>query len=383
LVVLGAVAVLIARFSVGTNKRVEQLESPLILQAADQALAGFAAANFRLPCPDMNADGIEDCGASGALNSIGSLPSVTLGLARSDVKQVRYGVFRQTAAPSNDLAVASDRFFPLLVVAIPSAPDMSPVAAPAQLGASNGLDFCHAVRRGAALPSGTSTDETALHIRAPNTTLANSAAIKNVAYALSLPNVDSDTATNLNTMPFSFASPNQPLTASYRDTVLAVDFAQFFDRLSCGGILAAASHAHPNIASGAAIIRGAMLDYDKQLGYQIEVAEIAQLDAIGGVTSAAGGVASAVADTLSAISESMVTKGGLAASIALAAVATALAAGGVVTAALGVVSADKSVADAKQTRVDFQALITDSKVLAESLLDNAKSADLAGIYGKK
>jgi prepilin-type N-terminal cleavage/methylation domain-containing protein len=65
-------------------------ENQGLMEQAGEALTGFAAANRRLPCPDTNADGLEDApcwnGASDPAMDIfqGDLPTSTLGLQARD-----------------------------------------------------------------------------------------------------------------------------------------------------------------------------------------------------------------------------------------------------------------------------------------------------------
>src|SRR3990167_9187276 len=52
------------------------------LTQADKAIIAFATVANRLPCPDTNRDGLDDCGA--AADQKGWLPSATLRLAGVD-----------------------------------------------------------------------------------------------------------------------------------------------------------------------------------------------------------------------------------------------------------------------------------------------------------
>ena len=82
------------------------------LAQADRAIVNFATVMRRLPCPDINRDGLEDCG-SGDLK--GWLPSISLSLAGSDpgvdVGQLRYLV--QRGGGAGDLTVLTDSWRPL------------------------------------------------------------------------------------------------------------------------------------------------------------------------------------------------------------------------------------------------------------------------------
>ncbi|MFZ2827536.1 hypothetical protein [Hydrogenophaga sp.] len=82
------------------------------LSQADQAVITFATVMRRLPCPDTDRDGSEDCGANAQK---GWLPSTTLRLAGADpgvaIGQLHYLVQRGTT--DIDLAMLSDSWRPL------------------------------------------------------------------------------------------------------------------------------------------------------------------------------------------------------------------------------------------------------------------------------
>lgn len=106
---------------------VEQRSATLLW--ADQEVAGFASANLRLPCPDTDGDGNEDCGAGA---SSGMLPYLTMGLradaATRGLPQVKYSVLRPTTP---DLSLLESFFEPV-----------NWEGTAYTYGTSNGLDFC-------------------------------------------------------------------------------------------------------------------------------------------------------------------------------------------------------------------------------------------------
>lgn len=384
LVILGIISLAIVKFGFKANEKIEQIEAPNILLAADKALIGYIAAKHRLPCPDVTGDGREDCDVA---NVIGKLPVVDLGLARADLINVRYGVFNHVATPTSadvdiDLTAKNkDRFFPLLTN-IPGAAGIAPSAVTLPLGAANGIDFCHALRMSVALPRDSNSISTALHIRS-----ANNVALKNVAYAISLPSSLSDPATNINNVPYAFASPNSPIKSGSQDAVIAMDFGQIFDRLSCAGVLNSSGHAYPNTASAAAIMRGAMLDYKVQLDLQLEMAELGVLSAGVGVAAAIGALASSTSELQTGISESIATFGGMSAAIGLSAAAMALSIGSTVTAGIGLDSAIETKKMAQARVKEFSGsdstskrILEDSGTLASAIRAKAIAADAAGLY---
>lgn len=82
------------------------------LSQADKAIIAYATVTGRLPCPDVDRDGVADCGGG---NQSGWLPTVTLALAGVDagvdVGQLRYMVQREGGA--NDLTLLTDTWTPL------------------------------------------------------------------------------------------------------------------------------------------------------------------------------------------------------------------------------------------------------------------------------
>ena len=111
-VVLGVIAILGAA-AMGLNgisrNSGQEFSQQVYLQRFSQAVIGFARRNHRLPCPDTDGDGVEDCGS---VNVLGALPFLTLevgvsGASGSDLaRSFMYGVYR---APGADLGVLEER----------------------------------------------------------------------------------------------------------------------------------------------------------------------------------------------------------------------------------------------------------------------------------
>lgn len=95
------------RTAVDTSRQERQA-----LSQADKAIVTYATVTGRLPCPDIDRDGVADCGAG---NQSGWLPTVTLALAGVDagvdVGQLRYMVQRQGG--DFDLTLLTDSWRPL------------------------------------------------------------------------------------------------------------------------------------------------------------------------------------------------------------------------------------------------------------------------------
>lgn len=156
------------------------------LLEAQQALEGFVVTSYRLPCPDTDGDGLENC-ASTAI--VGKLPWRTLGL--SSGQNLRYGVYRNSSAAIDkdaDLATLKDRYAPLL-----------PPGNTSLL--KNGLDFCWALRNATAAPAGLSAGGVP------------------VAYALVHPG-GNGSFEGANATPSGFEMAAQPVSATYDDQVL-------------------------------------------------------------------------------------------------------------------------------------------------------------------
>ena len=96
-----------------------------ILERADYTLQGYISANGRCPCPDTNADGVEDRvpGANPPVDDactayVGDLPYATLGLGSPDdiwQNPIRYGVYEDMIHTSNTTLCAAAPCSPCLV----------------------------------------------------------------------------------------------------------------------------------------------------------------------------------------------------------------------------------------------------------------------------
>ncbi len=384
--VLGLILVLLWRFGSVAYQRIAQTEAPQILTEANEALVGFVMANHRMPCPDTAGDGLEHCG--GAV--IGRLPIVALGLARADMQNIRYGVYRNTVntlvnGTATPVLVnvdnASDRFTPLVTTAYsakdPNTPyqDGSVTAAETLLGQVNSIDFCHALRLAGTNPANTSS---------LNIVDAGNASIKNVAYALALPGAhDADGDGNLfdgaNTGALTFAAPAQPVSANYDDVVQAIDFGQLFDRMSCAGTLSAADHAHFNAATAAAIMYAEFINYNSQLEITVDLAVANELIAGAAVAQSVGDGLLATANITLSAADSLADPAKTF-EVAQSIADEVLALASIAAAAAGDVIAKQVEQGAKDTVTAFAPLLDEASLLAQSILFDAKAADAAGLY---
>ncbi len=200
-----------------------------ILAQADQAILGFATVARRLPCPDTNRDGEEDCGAT---DQKGWLPSVTLRLAGADpgvgVGQLRYLV--QRGAGANNLTVLSDTWRPL---EYDETDKFTHMRASSYAGAEiqTLTDFCQRLE---------TARNTSIN---PGLARVNSTVARSVAYALAHPgNDDADgdgdlfdganTQTGIN-VDLMEDPIRRPVLALYNDIVLERSFSSLQQDLHC------------------------------------------------------------------------------------------------------------------------------------------------------
>ena len=209
LVILGVIGILLVRWLGVMGEENSQAARRDLLQRADDAVMGFATINARLPCPDTDHDGREDCGGG----EVGKLPYLTIGLPDARAGRLRYGVLRRTgdsavivrwstasqqATPQStvldaDLAMPADQAMPLQVTA--NAADsfiisrveawdhcarMDCTAMPQLV--RNSMDFCDALRNASQLP----TSDGHVHTRHVQEVTGSDGNAGNVAYALAV-----------------------------------------------------------------------------------------------------------------------------------------------------------------------------------------------------
>lgn len=191
------------------------------LKAADEQLRQFAAWNGRLPCPDTDGDGLEDCGG-GAQK--GDLPYRTLKLAaigyevgEQGGRSLRYGVYRNAAADA-DVAIRDERFKPA------NADETA-----YELGNKNSLDLCTALASAAK----SAQNNAYLHIAYTDGARAG------MAYMLASPGVadaDSDGSRydGLNYKSATgFNAPQTPVSTAYDDTTRGRGLTELYELLHC------------------------------------------------------------------------------------------------------------------------------------------------------
>lgn len=219
--IIGFIAVLVPRLvsDVATLQSTTKTDAPHAV--GELALLGFAVANHRLPCPDLDGDGIEDCSTTARR---GKLPYRSLGLPapllNASGYQFAYAVTRGGGA---DLTALGALFAPAL-------PEDNPTAA-----VRNGLDFCQALRVLGGASSAPVDEPTSGGTRVPFVVVDPGAG-------------DADRNGDLfdlgNTgAAVAFESADRGRSDNYDDQVHAMSFATLLGRLDCPRHIAAASGA--------------------------------------------------------------------------------------------------------------------------------------------
>ncbi|WP_321325808.1 type II secretion system protein [Thiomicrorhabdus sp.] len=336
------------------------------LDRAESSIKGFLKAQSRFPCPDSNADGIEDCGAG---VDAGLLPYKTLKLS-SPVKNgfgqpIAYSVYRKSNASANldaDLASLKNRFSPIL----PNAESSTN---------SNGLDFCWALKNAIAAPnsnqfsyvgSSSSPYNQAFVLASPGASNANNAG----TFFDGINQIDSK----------GFELPNKVIDSTYDDTVKSVGFAELAGELQCSSLLGR--------VNGAARTSYAMYDLQRLMDYTVGFRALALNVHEGNVDQAEFVEALAIADaaiyaaqTVIAIAAGAESFGVAVAAIAIPAVAAgALTVKGLIDAANGLSDAKKArdVASAQKTEADAQKVDIDT--LYAQKLAKTKALDSKGWF---
>ncbi|GAA6142575.1 type II secretion system protein [Hydrogenophaga sp. 5NK40-0174] len=414
IILLGAVVF----WQQSARERVSAQQQDVQLQARE-AVVGFAYAQYRLPCPAADANGVESCAAGGGLRQVGFVPWRTLGLPRPEAGRLRYGVYREanvSTPQDRDLAVATDRMNPLwrptpsptpsnndapnpnaptlvapsagLLGATQSGNDANPLNAacdatasqPCPLGGAqsvNVVDLCLALN----------TSSFAVTSPAAQLGLTDAGNRRSVAFAIVAPGLlDADgngnffdganaTATDANP---TFEGREVPQTVAYDDKVLAVSHTELFAELSCGAGLSTALHSHFATATGAFVLERAFYDYRDQLDVAVALAIADEFAAIASVASAAAGVVDAAQALGSAIADTTMSVGARAFQIGLAAVGVAAAAVATAASVTTLIDAVASRESAEQDHSDFAANTTAMTTLAASINENTLRADAIG-----
>lgn len=297
------------------------------------ALLGMVKREDRLPCPDTDGDGFENCGAA----RVGAVPFRTLGLSKPPRNvhghELHYGVHRaQDASPlaDADLTRTLDRFQPLLPPTNSSA-------------VTNGLDFCQALANGATAGALVGTEPASGGV--------------NPAFLLVDPGqIDADGDGRLfdggNATGLAFQSPGVAATNTYDDRVVTVGFNEFATSLGCPPLVAAVNAAARNAYASYDIHRAEdfYLDFREFVVRlsedNLEIAELKRLFAILNIALAAATAATDIALAITSASGAA----GVAISAVNAAIAIGLAAESLISAEADVAAKTQELAEARARR---------------------------------
>ena len=320
------------------------------LNRAEYILSGFVFAHFRLPCPDTNADGLEDCGTS---STQGRLPYKTLGLISALRNEfgahIHYAPYRKPSTTLNedvDLTMNKNRYVPDVALAT-SLPSATPTLS---LANSNLIDFCQALKYQKTL----AYDGSLPNIGIP---------VTNLAIIL----IDPGSNTRLEgvnaTGNMTFAQPSQPQGIHYDDRVKTLSFETLSAQFACVGLLSsldllAYSTHDADFAVGNA--ESAVADAE------VDVA-MAAIDAVLGALSLAifGGQIAAAATNGSIYGALCVASLGLAVNVCIG-TGLAIAAG-----IVGGISLAASIV-ALVAQIAVAAMAVANLIIANNLLDNAE-----------
>ena len=396
LIVIIGMLLLVATLAIPRLSERSRLDTTSVsIDEVATALVSFAAINSRLPCPDINGDGLEGtAGTCAPADVVGRVPYRALGFPDPVLDEahlpVRYAVYRNSGAAA-DLAALPlpNRFIPVLpgdpptlrtYTGAPAAPVLD-LATPVTNGtfpagginsvrvtstALNDLDFCLALRNAknaAANPGYVNTREAT---NRPNSAFvlvsggvedADGDAAGGVGQAFDGVN-ESVSLVNDNV---DFESParrrNDSSTVNlvYDDLVFAMPFNLLESKLSCAAvIISVTSSANVAIAAAHALVQAENAQWGAQLGK--EMAEAAVIfSAFAVATGAIGTIAAAIelAGAIGACSSAVATSCG---AVVSAGVAVGLSVAGniaaiatVVIAALALTEADTALAAAVAT----------------------------------
>jgi len=348
LIILGLLGLMGWRLALLIDQKQGLLAAPPLLERAEQALLAFAAIHDRLPCPDQDQDGQEDCGAG----EVGTLPWLTLQLGDRQLYPVRYGVYQ---AGDANLAQASDTFIPL------STPQLPPAISEVPLGNITRLDLCYSLQQAQA--SGLNTGH--LHLLDESGNPAH-----NLAYTLSIVGETTSSA--------AAAEYGTTLARAYVEAgwVRAADFSRLYTNLHCSDTLSSAGHSYPNLAVTATIMNQAEEDYQHMLDLLEDLAFANALLAGAGVASSVGGVADGTTEMSWAIAQVIVEAGSTAAAkIPAAAVSIAGSAAATISAATATAFAELARQEAEQIADDFGPVLSDMQQLRQEVVNHAEQAD--------
>jgi type II secretory pathway pseudopilin PulG len=409
ILIMGMITILLFHLIHAGMQQKEKKHASSILEQTDLALTGYIMANHRLPCPDTDGNGTENCSDK----KVGTVPYKTLGMADARARQIRYGVLRRTAAVDDpeaesrdptpyldrtaDLTKSSDRFYPYLAIigkteevfakpdtatlpVLQTSGDGTPVPISAnlnmlkssnnfQFGVRNTLDFCWALRVAENLPPVEVASNVHMTVAGGET--------RQIAYGLALPGALDKSA---NAASLAFAFPRN-LSA---ESVRAVTPGVLWARLECGEAMASIEHAHPNAATAAVVLYQGFFDFEQILeqAYMLETQKKRLMEA-NYFNAMLGKPISATAGILKLTGKAIGGNPVAGAAIAKAILSSTLAATGGLLAQANKIMTEESFGMAKQRYYFVKGLRMSARYFAEELLHHARIADQNGLYRGK
>lgn len=196
--------------------------SRAIMVEARQALVAFARTNHRLPCPDTNSDGFEDC-----TDAVGGVPFETL-LLSAPVQDARHAPITYAVYRNAGSAADLGRIINLIDT-------MDDVGAGGVVASRlDSCDFCEALRNGS--PTAGSSFASVSTQFSPGG--CGSGAILNQAFVLASSGLEDRDGSaglfdgdNASTPSTCFASPQQGISDAYDDIVIGVGFQSLIGEL--------------------------------------------------------------------------------------------------------------------------------------------------------
>lgn len=293
---------------------------------------------------------------------------------------LRYAVFSRpnsTPALDLDLKALKDRAEPFITMDTTST---NPVGQKQVLntGAPNALDFCAVLQAGSKISA---VDTSALRVGTLDT-------LENVAYVLHDLGVadasgDNTLADGLNSDNVASLAYNQSSDAGDAlndDSIQLKFFNDLWGDLGCSSVVAAASHAHPNAATSAAIMAQNLDDYEKQVDLLDDIAAINVLVGAAKVTQVAAEIATNAAKVPIAVAAGIESLGTLSAAAVTAGLAVAASAAASLVAVAKAAIAVTNKLHTADRLTEAQAMETEASTLNTSVNNNAVAADNAGLY---
>jgi len=347
LVIVGIIGALLWQLLPRLQASANPEATPIVeLDAATDALLGFALAKSRLPCPDTDGDGLEDCGS--ATNN-GFLPQRTIGQVFP--KRMRYGVNRQA---TSNLTALSNRYIPNIPGTAPATPVL------------NGLDLCIGIRDG----------------QASGGDLTVGAAMVASAFALASSGAgDASGDGNLfdGQNVAGFAAPGTAIVNGYDDYTAAMGFGELAQRLGCMSRLSEVNGAARS-AVAARDLHDLAVFYKDFRFFAWDATRTTDVTlAILTITLATTDTLLAVANLALAIAESYASFGAAAFAIAIATVGVADAAANLALAIIGEIEAQEAEQLASDQYDDALIKVANYLANADATRIRARAEDSLGL----